>query len=120
MPKLSVVALSPDITDTGVVREALFTVAKTALLLEVGGGVPVNSVELASPLGGNDTLALVLTLSTESVAVFFYYSVFSRGGGDTAKDIVAGSVGSEILWEALSPFGGFFRNFIDSEERISF
>ena len=57
MPKGAVVALSPDITDTGVVREALFAVgelgvdglSKSALLLVVGGGVPVNCELLASP-----------------------------------------------------------------------
>ena len=57
MPKLFIVALSPDITDTGVVLEALFTVgelrvdglSKSALLLVVGGGIPVNSELLASP-----------------------------------------------------------------------
>ncbi len=57
MPELTVVALSPDITDTGVVREALFTVgklgvdglSKSALLLVVSGGVPVNSELLTGP-----------------------------------------------------------------------
>ena len=57
MPELTVVTLSPDITDTGVVREALFTVcklgvdglSKSALLLVVGGGVPVNSELLTGP-----------------------------------------------------------------------
>ena len=51
MPKGAVVALSPDITDTGVVLETLFAVGelgiksltKGNLLLIVGGGVPVNS-----------------------------------------------------------------------------
>ena len=51
MPKGAVVALSPDITDTGVVLETLFDVGelriksltKGNLLLIVGGGVPVNS-----------------------------------------------------------------------------
>ena len=57
MPKGAVVALSPDITDTGIVREALFAVgelgvdglSKSALFLVVGGGVPVNSELLTGP-----------------------------------------------------------------------
>jgi len=53
VPKLSVVALSPDITETGVGPEAIFIddiaeevkneLINSALLLVVDGGVPVNS-----------------------------------------------------------------------------
>ena len=57
MPELIIVALSPDITDTGVFLEALFAVgelgvdglSKSALLLVVSGGVPVNSELLTGP-----------------------------------------------------------------------
>ena len=57
MPDGAIVALAPNIADTGVVLEAIFTVgklgvdglSKSALLLVVGGGVPVNSELLASP-----------------------------------------------------------------------
>jgi hypothetical protein len=57
VPDLTVVALSPDITDTGVVLEALFAVGelrvdglgKSALFLVVGFGVEVNSELLTGP-----------------------------------------------------------------------
>jgi hypothetical protein len=57
VPDFAVVALAPNITDTGVVLEAIFAVgklgvdglSKSTLLLVVGGGVPVNSELLTGP-----------------------------------------------------------------------
>jgi hypothetical protein len=57
VPDFAVVALAPNITDTGVVLEAIFAVgklgvdglSKSALLLVVGGGIPVNSELLTGP-----------------------------------------------------------------------